>query len=124
MGVLQVGETRASGTADIPRARYDNLGSIKVEVWRKKIISKDGSLDQYESRLGEVIPEKEVKGRALTLVTRSLTWLKKISFAADAETALTNPRLLRIAEQSGEREPMAIQLQCLSSSIAPMVCLR
>ena len=55
------------------KARYENLGLISVKVWRMNLLGKkeahEATLAPTASETG-VVPEKALKGQALSLATR------------------------------------------------------
>ena len=52
------------------KLKYASLGSIKVDVWRRKTVHTSEGRNGDKLKTDEVIPEKMLKGRALTLRTR------------------------------------------------------
>ncbi|KIW66853.1 hypothetical protein PV04_06145 [Phialophora macrospora] len=50
---------------------YGDLGTLKVEVWRIKLLDSLGA-DNYSGKEPESVPEKALKGRPLDLATRMI----------------------------------------------------
>jgi hypothetical protein len=68
---LKTGEPSPSDAIEDLKSKYGQLGSIKVEFWRKALVSEVSYGDvNYGLRATEAVPEKALKGRALTLETR------------------------------------------------------
>ena len=67
---MSLGEFLASHHVEDLKIKYDQLGSIKVEVWRKNILSTNRGAEEQKSQALEAVPEKVLKGRALTLRSR------------------------------------------------------
>jgi hypothetical protein len=67
---LNAGELSSADLEYDLKSRYDQLGSIEVEVWRKVARSWGNSGRADRSKTLEAIPEKTLKGRTITLRTR------------------------------------------------------
>ena len=75
---MQVGDIPASNSGDTLEAKYDALGLIKVKVWRMKTLSVQKGSPRPKAKPVEVIPEKALKGRALSLIIRSYWQAKQV----------------------------------------------
>jgi len=67
---LDVGELSRIDQEEGLKSEYDQLGYIKIEVWRYVVASKSGLAQADNWGPLEALQEKVLKGRALEIATR------------------------------------------------------
>ena len=68
--IIAKGELANDEDIEALKTRYNQLGDIRIEVWRQKGKRSHSSLGKKPTSLQDAVPEKALKGRALALATR------------------------------------------------------
>ena len=64
-----IGDKPADLTPEEVKQKYEGLGNISVEIWRKKLLEKNNDLPAVTHASLGVVPEKALKGQAMSLST-------------------------------------------------------
>ena len=92
---LPAGELSTSANFEALKLKYKEIGSIKIEVWRyKELLHKSDYTRADQKKALEPIPEKILKGKAISVASGSVTNPHILHGANLPATDLVKPKRL------------------------------
>ena len=66
---ITIGDKPADLTPEEVKQKYEGLGSISIDIWRKKLLEEKYDLPEITHASLGVVPEKALKGQAMSIST-------------------------------------------------------